>query len=268
MSRTLCSQGQWAPDHLYQPPLVWESFYKILEPKSVCEVKHWCWTRRPGLPKVFSGVEVRAVCRAMKFLHDTLLTMSLWSSKGLFSKVVYPVSLRRPLELGLSTYILNLKYESIHWQTALDHYSSSTKLYSRCHVFLQVLCIPAGSVFMASIKPRRPDAEALFITPLVMWGLLAAARPRKPISRSSRHVSRGRLELCSEWCNSWSALHPSALGPAPGVWVVYHIVAKVLLPLGASTNNNNNKLTRADLVEQNSLELTCGNGGILWQCHV
>ncbi len=61
-----------------------KSYHHILEPgrrdllpfshKSICEVRHWCWAIRPGsfqfIPKVFDGVEVRALCRPVKFFHN------------------------------------------------------------------------------------------------------------------------------------------------------------------------------------------------------
>jgi hypothetical protein len=44
--------------------------------KSISEVGHWCWAISPGLqsafqffPKVLDGVEVRALCRLVKFFH-------------------------------------------------------------------------------------------------------------------------------------------------------------------------------------------------------
>ena len=47
--------------------------------KSISEVRHWCWTIMPGsqsvfqfIPKVFDGVEVRALCRPVKFFHSDL----------------------------------------------------------------------------------------------------------------------------------------------------------------------------------------------------
>jgi hypothetical protein len=43
------------------------------------EVGHGCWAIRPGsqsvfqfIPKVLDGVEVRALCRAVKFFHTVL----------------------------------------------------------------------------------------------------------------------------------------------------------------------------------------------------
>ena len=46
---------------------------------SISEVGHWCWAFRPGsqsafqfIPKVFDGVEVRALCRPVKFFHTHL----------------------------------------------------------------------------------------------------------------------------------------------------------------------------------------------------
>ena len=47
--------------------------------KSISEVRHRCWAIRPGSqsafqlsPKVFDGVEVRALCRQVKFFHHDL----------------------------------------------------------------------------------------------------------------------------------------------------------------------------------------------------
>ncbi|KAK6303711.1 hypothetical protein J4Q44_G00261650 [Coregonus suidteri] len=46
---------------------------------SISEVAHRCWAIRPGsqsvlqfIPKVFDGVEVRALCRPVKFFHTDL----------------------------------------------------------------------------------------------------------------------------------------------------------------------------------------------------
>ena len=46
---------------------------------SISEVRHWCWAIRPGshsafqfIPKVFDGVEVRSLCRSVKFFHSGL----------------------------------------------------------------------------------------------------------------------------------------------------------------------------------------------------
>ncbi len=66
--------------------LLGRPFHKILEtgcrdslylsPKSISEVEHRCWVIRPGLqsvlqfiPKAFNGVDVRALCRPVKFFH-------------------------------------------------------------------------------------------------------------------------------------------------------------------------------------------------------
>ena len=47
--------------------------------KSISEVGHWCWAIRPGsqsafqfIPKVFDGIEARALCRPVKFFHADL----------------------------------------------------------------------------------------------------------------------------------------------------------------------------------------------------
>ena len=47
--------------------------------KSITEVGHWCWAIRSGtqsafqfILKVFDGVEVRALCRPIKFFHTDL----------------------------------------------------------------------------------------------------------------------------------------------------------------------------------------------------
>ncbi len=45
--------------------------------KSIIEVHHWCWLMRSGsqsvfIPKVLDGVEVRALCRPIKFFHNKL----------------------------------------------------------------------------------------------------------------------------------------------------------------------------------------------------
>jgi hypothetical protein len=46
---------------------------------SISEVRHWCWRIRPGsqsvfqfMSKVFDFVEVRALCRPVKFFHTDL----------------------------------------------------------------------------------------------------------------------------------------------------------------------------------------------------
>jgi hypothetical protein len=43
---------------------------------SISEVGHWCWTGSQSafqiIPKVFIGVEVRALCRPVKFFHTDL----------------------------------------------------------------------------------------------------------------------------------------------------------------------------------------------------
>ena len=68
--------------------------------RSICEVTHWCWSRRPGSqsalihPKVFYGVEVRTLCRPVQFIHTRLFihvfmdlalctgAQSCWNRKG------------------------------------------------------------------------------------------------------------------------------------------------------------------------------------------
>ena len=47
--------------------------------KSICEVGHGCWAIKAGsqstfqfIPKMFDGVEVRAMCRPVKFFHNDL----------------------------------------------------------------------------------------------------------------------------------------------------------------------------------------------------
>jgi hypothetical protein len=53
--------------------------------KSISDVGHWCWVNRPGsqlafkfIPKVFNGVEVRALCSPVKFFHTYLNKLFLY----------------------------------------------------------------------------------------------------------------------------------------------------------------------------------------------
>jgi len=55
--------------------------------KSIREVGQRCWVIRSGLQlvfqfitKVFDGVEARALCRPVKFLHTDRQTISVWTS--------------------------------------------------------------------------------------------------------------------------------------------------------------------------------------------
>ena len=96
---------------LKQSPLFWEDFpldvrtllqgLLLFSHKSISEVGHWCWVIRPGsqlvfqfIPKVFDGVEVRALCRPVEFFHTELNkpflygprfghgALSCWNRKG------------------------------------------------------------------------------------------------------------------------------------------------------------------------------------------
>lgn len=47
--------------------------------RSISEIRHWCWVRRPGvqstfhfISKVFSGIEVRILCRWLEIIHSSL----------------------------------------------------------------------------------------------------------------------------------------------------------------------------------------------------
>jgi hypothetical protein len=81
----------------WSPLCCWESFpLDIGAPllglpfshKSISEVGHWCWAIRPSsqsafqfIPKVFDAVEVRALCRGVKFFYtDFKQTISVWTS--------------------------------------------------------------------------------------------------------------------------------------------------------------------------------------------
>ncbi len=54
---------------------------------SICEVRNWCWMRRPGsqssfqfIPKVFDGVEVSALSQTVKFFHSKFIQPCLYES--------------------------------------------------------------------------------------------------------------------------------------------------------------------------------------------
>jgi hypothetical protein len=110
---------------------------------SISEVEHWCWTFRPGLQlafqiilKVFHGVEVRALCRPVKFFHtDLRQTISLWTllcaqghchtetAKGLPQTFAIMLEAQNHLECHCM-----LKALARTMKTSADHYSSSTEL--------------------------------------------------------------------------------------------------------------------------------------------
>jgi hypothetical protein len=131
--------------------------------KSISEVRHWCWAIRPGsqlafqlIQKVFNGVEVRALCRPVKFLHTDLDKTFLYGPRFVHEGIVIQKQERGfPKLLPRST-------ESFRMSSAADHYSSSTKLYS-CHYAL-------GQVAFSWHPPNPdssvglPDVEAWFIT--------------------------------------------------------------------------------------------------------
>lgn len=55
--------------------------------KNICEVRYWWWWIRPGsqmvfqfIPKLFSRVEFRALCRALEFLHAKLVKPWLYGA--------------------------------------------------------------------------------------------------------------------------------------------------------------------------------------------
>jgi hypothetical protein len=56
--------------------------------KGISEVGHGCWTIRPGsqsafqfIPKVFDGVEIKALCRPVKFFHTDLNKLFLYGPR-------------------------------------------------------------------------------------------------------------------------------------------------------------------------------------------
>jgi hypothetical protein len=63
--------------------------------KSISEVGHWCWAIRTGLqsafqfiPKVFDVVEVRALCRPVKFFHTDLDKLFLYGPCFVYGGIV------------------------------------------------------------------------------------------------------------------------------------------------------------------------------------
>ena len=62
---------------------------------SISEVRHWCWPITPGsqsvfqfIPKVFSGVEVMALYRLVKFFHTDFHTPFLYGPRIVHSHIV------------------------------------------------------------------------------------------------------------------------------------------------------------------------------------
>jgi hypothetical protein len=59
------------------------------------EVGHWCWAIRPGsqsvfqlISKMFDGVEVRALCRPVKFFHTSVNKPFLYGPRFVYGGIV------------------------------------------------------------------------------------------------------------------------------------------------------------------------------------
>ena len=159
---------------------------------SISEVGHWFWPICPGvqsafqfIPKVFGGVEVRALCRPVKFFHTELNKPFLYGTRFVHRGIVllkqdriFPKLLSQSCSrvqssrMALCAVALRFIFTGTTGpgKTAPDHYSSSTKLDSWHYAMGKVafswhLPNPDSSVGL-------PDGEVWFITPENAFSLL------------------------------------------------------------------------------------------------
>ena len=216
--------------------------------KSINEAGHWCWGIRPGSqlgipihPKVFDGVEVRALCGPVKSFHTNLDKPFLNgpgfvhciadTGKGLPQTVARKV--RTTESSRMSLYAVGFRFPFTGLAQTMKN---SHRLLFLFHQTLQLaLCIGAGSVLLASTKPsfvrltaRWKGDSSLQITGFycskVQW---QRAHPHSSWCLALRMVilgmcvnlptnsycadvaSRGSLELGSECCNRGQAIFTS-----------------------------------------------------------
>jgi hypothetical protein len=120
--------------------------------KSISEVGHWCWAIRPSsqsafqfIQKVFDGVEVRALCRPVKFFHVDFDKPFLYGPHFLHRGIVmqeraspsccHKFGSTESSRMSLYTVVFRFPFTgtkgpSPNHEKQPDHYSSSTKLYS------------------------------------------------------------------------------------------------------------------------------------------
>ena len=187
--------------------------------RSISEVGHWCWAIRPGsqsafqfIPKVFDGVEVRALCRPVKFFHTDkpfLYGLRLVHEGHCHAETgkVLPQTVVTNLETKkssrMSLYAVALRSPSTGtkgpepWKTAPDHYSPSTKLYSWHYALGQIAF--SWHLPNPDLSVGLPDCDAWFITPENAFPLLQSPMAMSFRPFQSLIVDRGRSSRAEIW---------------------------------------------------------------------
>ena len=189
---------------------------------SVCEVRNRCWAQRPGLqatlqliPKLFSGFEIRAMCRPLEFRYSKLIKPCLCAARVMHrGKVMMEWYRAFPKLLPQSridfTLYMNWMVEPKAWKTPPDLYPSSTKLYlgtrhsgrqrssGKCHpwfAYETARFIPVENkfpLFQSLVVACIPPPQ---LTYCVQWQLASFQLPLASIS----WMSWCSWEPCIEW---------------------------------------------------------------------
>ena len=131
------------------------------------EVGHWCWAIRPGsqsafqfIPKVFNEVEVRALCRPVKFFHTDLDKPFLYGHCSMHRGIVmlkqeraFPNCCHKVGSTQLSRmslYAVALRFPGL----ARTMLNSPRPLFLLHQTLQLALCIRVCSILLASAKPR------------------------------------------------------------------------------------------------------------------
>ena len=184
---------------------------------SISEVCHWCWAIRPDsqsafqfIPKVLYRVEIRVLCRPVKFFHNDLNksfmyglalctgALSCWNRKGPSPNCCHNVGSTESSRMSLYC-IVALRFPFTGTNGPSQNNQNSPRPVFLPHQTLPLaLCIGAGSVLLASTKPRFIHRTARW------WSLIHHSRQTISTAPESNGGDLNITPAADAWQCAWS----------------------------------------------------------------